>query len=105
MYCKLSMKNPEGIEVYTKSVGTGTRYEEHLKPGGRDDNKSMERYIQAISNDQSAVVVEIRRKFKYFNATHLKVAVEFDGLRSDCTIDSKPSPRTITQVHDRTTFT
>jgi len=73
-----TMRNSEGIEVFVKSVKRDEAYEEYAIPdaGDQTDPDKVERYIEAVTGEQFAVVVRIPADFKYYAAEGVRIKVD-----------------------------
>lgn len=73
------MVQREGIEVYIVRVEDNVRHEEHERPNGRRGPKFNHIFIEAVTGERFAIVVECLPSFDWKNAADLRIQFWIDN--------------------------
>ncbi|KAK7538840.1 uncharacterized protein J3D65DRAFT_695499 [Phyllosticta citribraziliensis] len=69
----------DGIEVYVRRTGRGTRYLEYEREKPKFNSNTSIAYIKAITGEQFEVRIKLHHGFRYYTATGLQVRLCLDA--------------------------
>lgn len=69
----------DGIEVYVRRTGHGTRYLEYEREKPKFNSNTSIAYIKAITGEQFEVHIKLHHGFRYYTATGLQVRLCLDA--------------------------